>query len=38
LETRLVIRRTLEIGAPVTRSICRSIRHSPDGVVLVALT
>jgi hypothetical protein len=38
LETRRVIRRALEIGAPVTRSTCRSIRHSPTGVVLAVVT
>jgi hypothetical protein len=27
-----------EIGAPVMRSTCRSIRHSPAGVVLAVVT
>jgi hypothetical protein len=31
LETRFVITIGLDIGAPVTRSICGSIRHSPAG-------
>jgi len=31
LETRFVITIGLDIGAPVTRSICGSIHHSPAG-------